>query len=139
MSSIRYSTRGFASRTFKAEMSMKNPLLQDGAREGLTAAETPFKRFVANYFESRVATVAFFVLVVILILGFFAPLISPTDPYDLAQVDVLDSRLVPGSESYTGMTYWLGTDGAGRDLLSAILYGLRTSLSVGVLSRMIDL
>ncbi|GIR61262.1 MAG: hypothetical protein CM15mP66_07100 [Pseudomonadota bacterium] len=42
-------------------------------REGLTAAETPFQRFVANYFESRVATVAFFVLVVILILGFFAP------------------------------------------------------------------
>ena len=139
MSSIRYSTRGFASRTFKAEMSMKNPSLQDGAAEGLTAAETPFQRFVANYFESRVATVAFFVLMVILILGFFAPLISPTDPYDLAQVDVLDSRLVPGSESYTGMTYWLGTDGAGRDLLSAILYGLRTSLSVGVLSGLIAL
>ncbi len=47
-------------------MSMKNPSLQDGAAEGLTAAETPFQRFVANYFESRVATVAFFVLVVIL-------------------------------------------------------------------------
>ena len=46
-------------RTFKAEMSMKNPSLQDGAAEGLTAAETPFQRFVANYFESRVATVAF--------------------------------------------------------------------------------
>ena len=120
-------------------MSMKNPLLQDGATEGLTAAETLFQRFVANYFESRVASVAFFVLVVILILGFFASLISPTDPYDLAQVDVLDSRLVPGSESYTGMTYWLGTDGAGRDLLSAILYGLRTSLSVGVLSGLIAL
>ena len=71
--------------------------------------------------------------------GILCPLISPTDPYDLAQVDVLDSRLVPGSESYTGMTYWLGTDGAGRDLLSAILYGLRTSLSVGVLSGLIAL
>ena len=65
---------------------MKNPLLQDGATEGLTAAETPFQRFIANYFESRVATVAFFVLVVILMLGFFAPLISPTNPYDLAHV-----------------------------------------------------
>jgi peptide/nickel transport system permease protein len=75
----------------------------------------------------------------ILILGLFAPLISPTDPYDLAQVDVMDSRLEPGSKSYTGMTYWLGTDGAGRDLLSAILYGLRTSLSVGVLSGLIAL
>ena len=51
----------------------------------------------------------------------------------------MDSRLEPGSKSYTGMTYWLGTDGAGRDLLSAILYGLRTSLSVGVLSGLIAL
>jgi peptide/nickel transport system permease protein len=83
--------------------------------------------------------VAFAVLLVILFIGVFASVISPTDPYDLAVVDVMDSRLPPGTESDTGMTFWLGTDGAGRDLLSAIFYGLRTSLGVGVVSGLIAL
>ncbi|MEE2717136.1 MAG: ABC transporter permease [SAR324 cluster bacterium] len=101
--------------------------------------QTPFQRFVADYFDSGIATVAFVGLVIIFFIGVFAPVISPTDPYDLAVVDVMDSRLPPGTESYTGMTYWLGTDGAGRDLLSAIFYGLRTSLGVGVVSGLIAL
>ena len=112
---------------------------EDGRTEKFSKPAPPFQRFLENFFESKVSTGAFAVLLLILILGLFAPLISPTDPYDLAQVDVMDSRLEPGSKSYTGMTYWLGTDGAGRDLLSAILYGLRTSLSVGVLSGLIAL
>ena len=107
--------------------------------ESVVKVQTPFQRFVADYFESRIATVAFAVLLVILFIGVFAPVISPTDPYDLALVDVMNSRLTPGTESYTGMTYWLGTDGAGRDLLSAIFYGLRTSLGVGVVSGLIAL
>ena len=105
--------------------------------ESIVKVQTPFQRFVADYFESRIAMVAFAVLLVILFIGIFAPAISPTDPYDLALVDVMDSRLPPGTESFTGMTFWLGTDGAGRDLLSAIFYGLRTSLGVGVVSRII--
>ncbi len=112
---------------------------EDGRTEKFYKPDHPLQRFLENFFESKVSTGAFAVLLLILILGLFAPLISPTDPYDLAQVDVMDSRLEPGSKSYTGMTYWLGTDGAGRDLLSAILYGLRTSLSVGVLSGLIAL
>ena len=112
---------------------------EDGRTEKFSKPDPPLQRFLENFFESKVSTGAFAVLLFILILGLFAPLISPTDPYDLAQVDVMDSRLEPGSKSYTGMTYWLGTDGAGRDLLSAILYGLRTSLSVGVLSGLIAL
>lgn len=99
--------------------------------------ETPFRRFVADFFESRLATGAFVVFLGIVFIALFAPLISPTNPYDLATVDILDNHLGPGSESFSGMTYWLGTDGAGRDLLSAIFYGLRTSLSVGVMSGVI--
>ena len=99
--------------------------------------ETPLRRFLTDFFESPVATGAFIVLLGIVFIALFAPWISPTDPYDLSTVDIMDNRLPPGSESYTGMTYWLGTDGAGRDLLSAIFYGLRTSLSVGVMSGLI--
>src|SRR3546814_3881694 len=70
-------------------------------------AETPFRRFVADFFDSRIAVAGFVVLTVVVLIALFAPLISPTDPYDLAQLYLLDSRLPPGSESMTGMTYWL--------------------------------
>ena len=91
--------------------------------QNIVKMQTPFQRFVADYFESRIATVAFAVLLVILFIGVFASVISPTDPYDLAVVDVMDSRLPPGTEGYTGMTFWLGTDGAGRDLSNSLYLG----------------
>ena len=78
-------------------------------------------------------------LTIIVLLAIFAPLISPQNPYDLAQLDVMDSRLPPGSASPTGGTFWLGTDDQGRDMLSAIFYGLRISLSVGVIATVIAL
>jgi peptide/nickel transport system permease protein len=74
-----------------------------------------------------------------MLIAIFAPLISPQNPYDLAQLDVMDSRLPPGSPSPTGGTFWLGTDDQGRDMLSAIFYGLRISLSVGVIATVIAL
>ena len=96
--------------------------------------DTPFRRFLADFFESQVAAAAVLTLAALVLLALAAPLFVPQNPYDLAQVDVLDNKLPPGSESQTGYTYWLGTDGAGRDLLSAILYGLRISLLVGAAS-----
>ena len=100
--------------------------------------ETPFQRFASDFLESPVATVALIVLATIIALALLAPLITPQNPYDLGQVDILDARLPPGETSMgTGMTFWLGTDGAGRDLLSGILYGLRISLAVGVASGLI--
>jgi peptide/nickel transport system permease protein len=101
--------------------------------------QTPFRRFLSDFFESRVATAAIAVFGVILFIAIFAPWISPQDPYDLMVVDVMDSRLPPGEKSLTGMTFLLGSDGAGRDMLSAIFYGLRTSLGVGVMSGIIAL
>lgn len=61
-----------------------------------------------------------------------APFFAPQNPYDLLALDLMDGRLPPGSTSLDGMTYWLGTDAQGRDMLSAILYGLRISLFVGL-------
>lgn len=108
-------------------------------RPAAARVETPFQRFRAEFFESRIAATAFVILIAIVLLAILAPWITPQDPYDLAQVDVLDGRLPPGSEAYAGYTMWLGSDGAGRDLYSAILYGLRISLSVGLASGVIAL
>jgi peptide/nickel transport system permease protein len=101
--------------------------------------QTPFQRFLSDYFDSRVATAAIIVFGIILFIALFAPWISPQNPYDLMVVDVMDSRMKPGEKSLTGMTFLLGSDGAGRDMLSAIFYGLRTSLAVGVMSGLIAL
>ena len=96
--------------------------------------ETPFRRFAASFFASKVATGALIVFGVLVFIALFADIISPTNPYDLAQVSILDSKMPPGSQSFEGVNFWLGTDGAGRDLVSAMIYGLRISLGVGVLS-----
>ena len=101
--------------------------------------ETPFRRFLSEFLESWVATGAFILFAVIVILALLAPWITPQNPYDLAQVSVMDARLPPGEMAFDGYTMWLGSDGAGRDLFSAILYGLRISLSVGVASGVIAL
>ena len=101
--------------------------------------QTPLRRFLSDFFASKVATGAIAVLAVILFIAIFAPWISPQDPYDLMVVDVMDSRLPPGEKSLSGMTFLLGSDGAGRDMLSAIFFGLRTSLGVGVTSGVIAL
>lgn len=101
--------------------------------------ETPFQRFRAEFFESWIATFALVLLVVIVTLAILAPFITPQNPYDLGQVDVLDGTLPPGSEAFAGYTMWLGSDGLGRDLYSGILYGLRISLTVGLASGFIAL
>ncbi|MCB1972501.1 MAG: ABC transporter permease [Geminicoccaceae bacterium] len=99
----------------------------------------PFTRFAADFAESRLALLGLVMLLAIVVLALLAPWIAPQDPYDLGQVSVMDARMPPGSESFDGYIFWLGTDGAGRDLWSAILYGLRISLAVGVASGVIAL
>ena len=96
--------------------------------------QTPFRRFVQDYCESRLAVAAFFGFAAIVFVALFAEWISPQNPHDLMQIDILDNLLAPGSQSMTGMTFWLGTDGQGRDMLSAIFFGLRISIFVGVMS-----
>ncbi|MEL7151858.1 MAG: ABC transporter permease [Pseudomonadota bacterium] len=99
--------------------------------------DTPTGVFLSRYCESPVAVVSAIGLALIILVAIAAPIIGPQNPYDLGQVDILDARLSPGEEAFAGYTFWLGSDGAGRDVLSAILYGLRISLSVGVASGLI--
>ena len=97
---------------------------------------TPLQRLVADFARSRLALAGLALLALILLAAVFAPLIAPQNPYDLAQLDVLDGRLPPGSKSGNGLTFWLGSDDQGRDILSGIFYGLRISLLVGVASTL---
>ena len=99
--------------------------------------ETPFRRFVSEFCESKVALGALVVFALIALAAIFAPWISPQDPYDLGVLDIMDGRLEPGSVGGSGITHWLGTDDQGRDMLSGIIYGLRISLIVGAGSAII--
>lgn len=78
-------------------------------------------------------------LLTVVLLSLLAPWIALQNPYDLAQLSILDNRLPPGSSGVSGFTYWLGSDDQGRDVFSAILYGTRTSLMVAVSSALIAL
>jgi peptide/nickel transport system permease protein len=96
-------------------------------------ADTPLRQRVVRRIKSRPTTRGAAILLGILVLlALLAPIISPQNPHDLASLSVMDNRLAPGESGMTGMVYWLGTDAQGRDMLSAILYGLRTSLMVGL-------
>src|SRR5437660_12590924 len=103
------------------------------------APETPFRWLTREFFASPVATGAFAVLVLIIFFALLAPLLAPQNPYDLSKVTVLDARLAPGERGSAGFVMWLGADGAGRDRWSAILYGLRISLAVGIASGVVAL
>jgi peptide/nickel transport system permease protein len=99
--------------------------------------ETPFRRFLAEFAASKIALGGFLVFTAIALLALFAPWITPQNPYDLAQLDIMDGRLEPGAVGGSGITHWLGTDDQGRDMLSGIIYGLRISLTVGIGSALI--
>ncbi len=104
--------------------------------------ETPFGRFAGEFLASKVAIAGLAMLAVVVVIALFAPWLSPQNPYDLGKLDLLDARLPPGSAAGPGgavTSYALGTDGQGRDMLSAIFYGLRVSLMVGAASGAIAL
>jgi peptide/nickel transport system permease protein len=103
------------------------------------AAPTPFRDFTVSFSRDRIALVALAVLALILFAAIFAPLVTPQNPYNLAQLDILDSKLPPGMKATAGFTLWMGSDEQGRDMYSAILYGLRISLGVGASSTVIAL
>ncbi len=101
---------------------------------------SPWRRLAADFFASKLAVLGLVIFGIIALLALTAPLITPQDPYDLKQLDIMDSRLPPGEASMiTGMVFYLGSDDQGRDLLSGILYGLRISLMVGAMSTAVAL
>lgn len=102
------------------------------------STDQPWRRMARDFTRSKIAMAAFIVLILIVLVAIFAPFISPQNPYDLMQLDIMDGLLAPGTPSASGtMNYILGSDDQGRDMLSAIMYGLRISLLVGVASALV--
>jgi peptide/nickel transport system permease protein len=89
-------------------------------------------RFWREFSENYVALAALAVVAVIASIAVLAPWVAPQNPYDLANLNLADVRKPPGFVGAGGYTHWLGTDAQGRDMLSAILFGLRISLQISL-------
>src|SRR5215210_3053914 len=87
----------------------------------------------ASFKHSKVAMAAAFLTFLFFAAAILAGVLSPQDPFDPAQLELLNSRIPPLWQEGGQAPFLLGTDQQGRDMLSAILYGLRISLVVGVL------
>jgi peptide/nickel transport system permease protein len=98
----------------------------------VAAPSTPLGRFWSEFRENRIALAALVVVLILTVLAVFAPLIAPQNPYDLSSLSLRDARRPPGFVGSGGYVHVLGTDPQGRDLLSAIIYGLRVSLQIGL-------
>jgi peptide/nickel transport system permease protein len=96
--------------------------------ETLTITETPirvneFRRFVKVFFGRGIVTSGLVMILIFIIMAIFAPLLAPYDPYSTS----LEETLQPPS-----LQHLLGTDTLGRDTLTRIMYGARTSLIIGL-------
>lgn len=100
----------------------------------MSEAVTGAARFWRGFSRNRIAVVALAVLIAVALLALIGPLVTPQNPYDLAKLALADARRPPGFVGSGGYVHWLGTDAQGRDVWSAIVYGLRISIQVGVVA-----
>ena len=92
-----------------------------------------------SFRRSKLTMVAAGVTAVYFVAALFAPLIAPHDPFDLVNLDVMDSFIPPMWELDGDPRFLLGTDDQGRDMLSAIIHGARVSLFIGFASVVLAL
>ena len=85
-----------------------------------------------SFKRDKVAIFSFSVLIVLLLVGLAAPLISPADPYNADNIDIMNSEIPPVWSAEGVKEFILGTDVQGRDLLSTMIYGLRLSIVIGL-------
>jgi peptide/nickel transport system permease protein len=107
-----------------------------------TSSRTPTAGFIRRALDSdvfyafrrsRLTMVAATVTLLFFLLAIAAPLLAVQNPFDPAQLQLINSRIAPLWTADGQSPFLLGTDEQGRDVLSAILYGLRISLIVGIL------
>ncbi|MEM1428552.1 MAG: ABC transporter permease [Pseudomonadota bacterium] len=106
-----------------------------GAPPAALPPKSLWRRFSAN----PVALGGLIVFVLLAVMAVFAPWVTPQDPYDLSSISLLDNLRPPGSTGVSGQTFYFGTDPNGRDMYSAMVYGMRTSIFIGLTSALIAL
>lgn len=91
-----------------------------------------------SFKHSPVAIIAALIAAVCIVGAVFANWIAPHNPLDLATLELMDARLPPAWQAGGSARYLLGTDDQGRDILSALMYGSRISLFVGLASVLVS-
>jgi peptide/nickel transport system permease protein len=96
---------------------------------------TKLEQFKESYLlysfkRDKVAITSFIILVILLVLAVTAPWVAPMNPYDAENIDIMNSEIPPVWSEGGESSYLLGTDNMGRDMLSTMLYGLRTSIII---------
>lgn len=91
-----------------------------------------FRGLVARFLADPIAIGAGIVLLLLVLMAVFAPLIAPQNPYDLLQIDIMDSEMPPSWSPGGDARFLLGTDTQGRGVLSTIMYGTGISLIIGI-------
>src|SRR3981081_1733123 len=91
---------------------------------------------VYSFLHSRITITAAVVTIVIVLAALLAPVLSPQDPYDLRQLSLIDSHNPPAWLEGGDARFLLGSDDQGRDVFSAILYGSRQSIAIGVMATL---
>jgi peptide/nickel transport system permease protein len=104
----------------------------------MTARELLHSDLAHAFRASPVAVISAIVALVLIVSGALAPWLAPHDPTDLASLSLLDSFRPPWPAADSDWLNPLGTDSQGRDVLSAIMYGMRISLLVGFCSVIIS-
>jgi len=110
----------------------------------MAASASALSRFLASdlgysFRRSPVAMLAFVMLAALMLSAFLAPWISPQNPHDLKQIFIDKAELPPIWSKDGEWPFILGTDPQGRDVLSAILYGTRISLLIGLASVVVSM
>tara|TARA_A100001015_G_scaffold319278_1_gene441685 strand:+ start:1277 stop:2182 length:906 start_codon:yes stop_codon:yes gene_type:complete len=91
--------------------------------------------FFHGFLRTPIALISFVVVLALIFLALFANFIAPTNPFDPASLNLMNGFTAPMEpNAFTGEIFFMGTDDQGRDLFSAILYGLRVSLFVGLMA-----
>jgi peptide/nickel transport system permease protein len=87
-----------------------------------------------SFRHSPVAIGAAVVAFVLIFSAVFARWVAPHNPFDLATINLMDASLPPAWDAGGNPKFWLGTDDQGRDIFSAVIYGMQISLAIGVAS-----
>lgn len=88
--------------------------------------------FLHDFLQSKTALTSFIVLLILLILGFGAPIFADYNPYDPSTFDIINGENPPIWIQGADPAFVLGTDAQGRDMWSTLLYGMRVSLIIGI-------